>query len=267
MHDGEVKRLLEEYNDEFIKFRRNVEDALENLEFDNFSPSLRKYIADGIKSAAGFEAEAGINGATARMFAQYEDSFTKSIAEVKAKADAMGAFLSLMASTGGGTIEYYEEDGEFYYTDALGSDPIPVSDADIAGIFISAINAEQSTETQIYLKANIIKFGENCSVDDDGNLRVKRIWNNNGTQYYAAVGSIKTGSWGDFGVYYTGSDGSKHYAWRIYQDSDRMLFEIENREIFGYNKIQDKTYPKGVWDFSSCTEVRGLGVVPVFAGE
>lgn len=267
MHDGEVKRLLEEYNDEFIKFRRNVEDVLENLEFDNFSPSLRKYISDGIKSAAGFEAEAGINGATARMFAQYEDNFTKSIAEVKAKADATGAFLSLMASTGGGTIEYYEEDGEFYYTDAAGSDPIPVSDADIAGIFISAINAEQSTETQIYLKANIIKFGENCSVDDDGNLRVKRIWNNNGTQYYAAVGSMETGSWGDFGVYYTGSDGSNHYAWRIYQDSDRMLFEIEDHEIFGYNKNQNKTYPKGVWDFSSCTEVRGLGVVPVFAGE
>ena len=29
--DNEVRKLLEEYNTEFIKFRRNVEDALENI--------------------------------------------------------------------------------------------------------------------------------------------------------------------------------------------------------------------------------------------
>lgn len=260
MHDAEIKRLLEEYNDEFIKFRRNVEDALENLEFENFSPSLQKYISNGIKSAAGFEADAGINGATARMFAQYEDEFTKSIAEVRAKADATGAFLSLMASTGGGQIEYYAEDGEFYYTDADGNE-MPISDADIAGIFISAINSEGGAENRIYLKADVINFGEYASIDSGGNLRLKRLWHTNGSQYYASIGTLETGSWGDFGVYDVNTGIP---AWRIYQDSDRVLFEVENSKILGYNKNQGKTYPFGKWDFSSCEEVRGFGVVPVF---
>ena len=42
--DNEVRKLLEEYNTEFIKFRRNVEDALENIDLDNLSPRVKAYI-------------------------------------------------------------------------------------------------------------------------------------------------------------------------------------------------------------------------------
>ena len=49
---------VSELRDEFIRFRRFMEDAIENIDTDNLSGNLLKIITDSESSSAGFEAAA-----------------------------------------------------------------------------------------------------------------------------------------------------------------------------------------------------------------
>lgn len=95
--DKEVKRLLEDYNTEFVKFRRTVEDALENIDLDNLSPRVKSLLTENGAARAGFETGSTADGAFARMFAEYKTAQAKTLAEFKAEVAATYATASMLA--------------------------------------------------------------------------------------------------------------------------------------------------------------------------
>lgn len=336
--DNETKKLLEDYNAEFIKFRRNVEDALENIDLDNLTPRVRSFITGSGTAEAGFETGSVSGGVYARMFAEfknerekafaefkaevastyatlemlteYETATTKSIADIKSAADenkasisgivewqntttgtisdletdvdnakesiagitqvanASGAFISLFAGTGtlkkDSSGNYAEtENGEYIVIDKDGNE-LPISESDFAGVFVK----KTADDSEILLRAERIKFGDNASVDNDGNLMIKRLLSSGDTaNYYAKIYS----SYGDFGVYESGAPKNatpvnETCLWGLYNTiSDGLSFYTKGMEYLLLKESGGTVTakPKGTWDFSSAT-VSGLGVVPVF---
>lgn len=332
--DNETKKLLEDYNAEFIKFRRNVEDALENIDLDNLTPRVRSFITGSGTAEAGFETGSVSGGVYARMFAEfknerekafaefkaevastyatlemlteYETATTKSIADIKSAADenkasisgivewqntttgtisdletdvdnakesiagitqvanASGAFISLFAGTGtlkkDSSGNYAEtENGEYIVIDKDGNE-LPISKSDFAGVFVK----KTADDSEILLRAERIKFGDNASVDNDGNLMIKRLWSSGDTaNYYAKIYS----SYGDFGVYESGAPKNatpvnESCLWGLYNTiSDGLSFYTKGMEYLLLKESEGvvTVKPKGTWDFSS-SEVSGLVV-------
>lgn len=96
--------------DEFIRFKRYVEDALENLpDMGMTESSVKKLIAKyGETSSAGFEAFADADEAIAKMFAEYKKEINGDIndlqirsSSIEAKADANSASITGLAASVG----------------------------------------------------------------------------------------------------------------------------------------------------------------------
>lgn len=337
--DNEVRNLLEEYNTEFIKFRRNVEDALENIDLDNLSPRVKAYITKSGAARAGFEVGGLSDGAYARMFAEFKNARDKAFAEFKAevsskyatvkmlsdyqtdtsqaiasiqatanahgasisnltewkgtantalenmsgsiqdldtdigvlsasvagvtqRANASGAFIDIFTAAGNGTLKKDADgnyavtaDGEYIFV--KDGAETPISQADVAGLFISEINGGES---EIKLRADRIKLGDGASVDNNGNLRVKRVYSDSSNGFYLKISTV-----GDTGIYqFSSSDtadpSSSDCAFGVRHDvTNAINFYCYGDNFGGYNYNQDKFYPKGVWDFSSA-QVSGLVV-------
>ena len=332
--DNETRKLLEDYNAEFIKFRRNVEDALENIDLDNLTPRVRSFITGSGTAVAGFETGSVSDGAYARMFAEfknerekafaefkaevsstyatlemlteYETETNKSIADIKSAADenkasisgivewqntttgtisdletdvdnakesiagitqmanASGAFISLFAGTGtlkkDSSENYVEtENGEYIVIDKDGNE-LPISESDFAGVFVK----KTADDSEILLRAERIKFGDNVSVDNDGNLMIKRLWSSGDkANSYAKIYS----SYGDFGVYESGAPKNatpvnESCLWGLYNTlADGLSFYTKGKEYLLLKESEGvvTVKPKGTWDFSS-SEVSGLAV-------
>lgn len=259
-YDDDLRKL----RDEFIRFKREVTDTLENLDEGNFSGNMKKLIARLGSSSAGFEAYADAKQAVARMFAEYKTEINKSIASVEAVADANSSKINAIAKYEGDikSIASIEEtadaNGAFIKmlvsAGSTDKNPEDITETEIAGIYISAMNnsAAAQTESTIALNANVIKFGDYASVDDNGSLRIKRLYHYGGNQFYAQVGN-DTGSFADFGVY---DEANGYWAWRFFNNdmaTKVIHLRIYEDDIFGYNGLERKTYPKGAWDFSSCS--------------
>ena len=322
--DNETKKLLEDYNAEFIKFRRNVEDALENIDLDNLTPRVRSFITGSGTAEAGFETGSVSGGVYARMFAEfknerekafaefkaevastyatlemlteYETATTKSIADIKSAADenkasisgivewqntttgtisdletdvdnakesiagitqvanASGAFISLFAGTGtlkkDSSGNYAEtENGEYIVIDKDGNE-LPISKSDFAGVFVK----KTADDSEILLRAERIKFGDNASVDNDGNLMIKRLWSSGDTaNYYVKIYS----SYGDFGVYESGAPKNatpvnESCLWGLYNTiSDGLSFYTKGMEYLLLKESEGvvTVKPKGTWGF------------------
>ena len=288
--DNEVRKLLEEYNTEFIKFRRNVEDALENIDLDNLSPRVKAYITKSGAARAGFEVGGLSDGAYARMFAEFKNARDKAFAEFKAEvsskyatvkmlsdyqtdtskaiagmqatANASGAFIDIFTAAGNGTIKKDADgnyavtaDGEYIFV--KDGAETPISQADVSGLFISELNGGEST---IKLRADRIKLGDGASVDNNGNLRVKRVYSDSSNGFYLKISTV-----GDTGIYqFSASDtadpSSSDCAFGVRHDvTNAINFYCYGDNFGGYNYNQDKFYPKGAWDFSSA-QVSGLVV-------
>ena len=95
--DNDVRKLLEEYNTEFVKFRRDVEDALENIDLDNLTPRVRSFITENGTAKAGFETGSVSDGAYARMFAEFKNAQEKSLAEFKAEVASTYATAEMLS--------------------------------------------------------------------------------------------------------------------------------------------------------------------------
>lgn len=287
MNDRYNADALQKLTDEFIKFKRYVEDALENQQTGLNSSSVKKLIAEyGSTSSAGFDAYADAKKAIAEMFAKFEAEASSTIAEIKVmaennkaeisllsstvsangasiasiqtRADASGAFINLLAYSGNKNIDtskgyYYDGSNDEYVFYDSESKPVRLSSYEFAGIYIEAMNKGTTSElTSVRLNADVIKFGDYASVDDKGSLRIKRLYHYGGNQFYAQVGN-DTGSFADFGVY---DEANGYWAWRFFNNdmtAKVIHLKIYEDDIFGYNGLQKKTYPKGEWDFSSCS--------------
>ena len=210
--DNEVRKLLEEYNTEFIKFRRNVEDALENIDLDNLSPRVKAYITKSGAARAGFEVGGLSDGAYARMFAEFKNARDKAFAEFKAEvsskyatvkmlsdyqtdtskaiagmqatANASGAFIDIFTAAGNGTLKKDADgnyavtaDGEYIFV--KDGAETPISQADVSGLFISELNGGEST---IKLRADRIAFGNDAGVYGDGNLYMSKLFGKSNVQ-------------------------------------------------------------------------------------
>lgn len=339
--DNEVRKLLEEYNTEFIKFRRYVEDTLENIDLDNLSPRVKSYITESGSAKAGFEVGSASDGTYARMFAEFKNARDKAFAEFKAevsekyatlemlaeyetstnqaiasiqatankneasitslvtwqgvtntainnindnikdldtdigrvetsvagitqRANASGAFISLFAGTGtlkkDSSGNYAEtENGEYIVIDKDGNE-LPISESDFAGVFVK----KTADASEVLLRAERIKFGDNASVDNDGNLMIKRLWSSGDTaNYYAKLYS----SYGDFGVYESDAVSSatpinESCLWGLYNTlSDGLIFYTKGKEYMFLNKSGDTVTvkPQGEWNFNNA-DVSGLVV-------
>ena len=93
-YDDDLRKL----RDDFVRFKREVTDTLENLDESNFSGNMKKLIARLGGASAGFEAYADAKQAVARMFAEYKTEINKSIASVEAIADANGASITQLVT-------------------------------------------------------------------------------------------------------------------------------------------------------------------------
>lgn len=337
--DNEVRKLLEEYNTEFTKFRRNVEDTLENIDLDNLSPRVKAYITKSGAARAGFEVGGLSDGAYARMFAEFKNAREKAFAEFKAevsekyatlemlaeyetstnqaiasiqatankneasitslvtwqgvtdtainnindniedldkdigkvetsvagitqRANASGAFIDIFAAAGNGTLKKDTDgnyvttsDGEYIFV--KNGAETAISQADVAGLFISELN---DGESEIKLKADRIKLGDGASVDNNGNLRVKRVYSDSSNGFYLKISTV-----GDTGIYqFSASDtadpSSSDCAFGVRHDvTNAINFYCYGDNFGGYNYNQNKFYPKGAWDFDNA-EVSGLVV-------
>lgn len=364
--DNEVRKLLEEYNTEFIKFRRNVEDALENIDLDNLSPRVKAYITTSGSAKAGFEVGSASDGTYARMFAEFKNARDKAFAEFKAevsekyatlemlseyktstnqaiasiqatankneasitslvtwqgvtdtainnindniedldtdigrvetsvagitqRANASGAFIDIFAAAGNGTLKKDTDgnyvttsDGEYIFVkDGVET---PISQADVAGLFISELN---DGESEIKLKADRIKLGEDAGVYGDGNLYLCKLFGpsnvasgNYPGQFYLEVDSSFNFSEDSVGAdmlmksvssidSYTGTEavmyGFRYGSTKGNEGTSSVNFVVATdtaggeKSVIGYNYNQDKVYPKGTWDFDNA-EVSGLVV-------
>lgn len=315
--DNEVRKLLEEYNTEFIKFRRNVEDALENIDLDNLSPRVKAYITKSGAARAGFEVGGLSDGAYARMFAEFKNARDKAFAEFKAEvsskyatvkmlsdyqtdtskaiagiqatANASGAFIDIFTAAGNGTLKK-DADGNYAVTE--GGEYIfvkdgaetPISQADVAGLFISELNGGEST---IKLRADRIAFGNDAGVYGDGNLYMSKLFGKSNVQsgnypgqFYLEVDSSFNFSEDSVGAdmlmksvssidSYTGTEavmyGFRYGSTKGNEGTSSVNFVVSTstdgseKSVIGYNYNQDKVYPKGAWDFSSA-QVSGLAV-------
>ena len=100
---------VSELRDEFIQFRRFMEDAIENIDTDNLSGNLLKIITDSESSSAGFEAAASELGAYSRMFAEYKNETNKALAEIISAADSQSAKIKALTEW---QSEFVSENGD-----------------------------------------------------------------------------------------------------------------------------------------------------------
>lgn len=274
--------------DKFIRFKRYVEDALENLDVNNFADEAWKKMVTkfGDVSSAGFEAYADAEKAIARMFAEYKKDVSNSLASIEAIADANSSKINAIVQYKGDieNIASIEEtadaNGAFIkmlVSAGSNKDPSDVIAPDIAGIYITAMN---NNSTEIKLSAKVIQLGDNANVDANGNFYAKKLWGDSSGDavidgvFYPGFFYTEIGSGGFVNDMLVGANlfvkdynenimyGFEHKVTEG-EEADSVNFIAGGKPTWGYNYVQRKLYPKGVWDFSSCS-VEGLGLVPVF---
>lgn len=104
---------------------------------------------------------------------------------------------------------------------------------------------------------------------DTDNLSCTRLYSPISDAYYAKVYS----NVGDFGLYSkfaadNASVSDTNCVWGIYNNVDAVNFYCYGKNYLGYNRNVNKVYPKGEWDFGSCTVSNlnggGSGGIAVF---
>ena len=199
--------------------------------------------AKGYAENAGNDAENAAKGYTDGKVTELSESFT----EIEQKADANGAFIKLMVGQAvklvGGDLKGVDDNQV-------------VTSASAADFVMEAANGEST----IKLRADRIKLGDGASVDNNGNLRVKRVYSDSSNGFYLKISTV-----GDTGIYqFSASDtadpSSSDCAFGVRHDvTNAINFYCYGDNFGGYNYNQDKFYPKGAWDFSSA-QVSGLVV-------
>ena len=222
------------------------ENAAELIEIAEWKGTKYQTFAEGLEAAEAAAKDAA-KGYTDGKVTELSESFT----EIEQKADANGAFIKLMVG----------QAVKLVGSDLKGMDDNQVvTSASAADFVMEAANGEST----IKLRADRIKLGDNASVDNDGNLMIKRLWSSGDTaNYYAKLYS----SYGDFGVYE--SDAPKNAApvnesclWGLYNTlSDGLIFYTKGKEYMFLNKSGNTVTvkPQGEWNFNNA-DVSGLVV-------
>lgn len=242
---------------------------------------------ENVRSIASIKQQADNNRSDIVILSSRIANTQSSLASVQTRADASGAFINLLAYSGNKNIDtskgyYYDKDNDEYVFYDFEGEPVSISSYEFAGIYIEAMNnGATSGLTSVRLNADVIKFGDYASVDNYGNFYAKRLWgDSSGTAtidsitypgfFYAEIGSGGFNSANQLvgaNLYVKDYEGNIMYGFQHKftegEDADSVNFIAGGASVWGYNYGQYKLYPKGTWNFSSCS-VEGLGLVPVF---
>ena len=164
-----------------------------------------------------------------------------------------------------GGIKLTATDGEKTSTLTMTHDGAEIASAEIKFTGVVTFNDLKKTDGSTVIDGSCIKTGfissDRIETEGLGCTKIHEVGKENGV--YASINS----SYGDFGLYsgsVTDPNPRKNGIWGFYNTTgDALNFYVYGDNYLGYNYTQEKAYPKGKWDFSSCT-VLNLGVVPVF---
>ena len=261
---------------QLVTWQGNIDTSINDLQ-----------LRDGTlaESISKIEQTANGNGATIASLVEWKGDAQKSAASIEQVADAIGAFVSMLAVAspfGIDTSKGYKYDAvenKYIFKNGNGED-VEVYSADFAGIYISAMNNNYS---EIRLNADVIKFGDYAGVDSIGNFYSKKLFGSASGEYidgnniypgffYAEVDS--GGFTEDNKLYgadfyiksvipFYGTEGTViygfHYGTTPGETSESINFVIGEqgtsnvKSVWGYNYGKNAFFPKGVWDFSSCS--------------
>ena len=154
---------------------------------------------------------------------------------------------------------YWHYDGEKWQSGANGN---------FGSVFKQTANGFE-LDGKVKISGDLITDGT-ISADriDTDNLSCTKLYSPEG-EYYAKVWSRT----GDFGLYSpfaarNATPIDSTCIWGVYNNVDAVNFYINGVNYLGYNLNVNKVYPKGEWDFSSCTVTNlnggGSGGVAVF---
>nr|DAV41541.1 MAG TPA: putative nucleic-acid-binding protein [Caudoviricetes sp.] len=154
---------------------------------------------------------------------------------------------------------YWHYDGEKWQSGANGN---------FGSVFKQTANGFE-LDGKVKISGDLITDGT-ISADriDTDNLFCTKLYSPEG-EYYAKVWSRT----GDFGLYSpfaarNATPIDSTCIWGVYNNVDAVNFYINGVNYLGYNLNVNKVYPKGEWDFSSCTVTNlnggGSGGVAVF---
>lgn len=160
--------------DEFARFKKDVLDRLENIDYDNFSPNAKKLIAESAKGRAGFEAFADDTSSVARMFAEYD----KALAKVEAIANNSGASI-VQFSQRVSDLESSYSQIETSATNAAASASLAASYASQAASSVASIS-ERVDANGAFISLMASASNGRLKVDENG----KPIVNSDGSYTY-----------------------------------------------------------------------------------
>lgn len=142
--------------------------------------------------------------------------------------------------------------GEYYYYNWL-SETWELYPADgIKTMFVQTVDGFELTG-DVYINGDMITSG---TISGD-RLKADVLFSRNADGYFAKM----NGQFGDFGIYQNVGDidnvrpTDDSCFFGIYSDITAINFCTYGHNWLGYNAFQNKAYPKGTWDFSSCNVI------------
>ena len=266
-----LRAKVQEQEDSLAWLKRIFEDALQNIDFDNFSGSFRK-------EAENFKSEFSM---TAKEIKLSVSALGESMSELSVQADKIysrvtktitTSFTLNEMPTAGNTSDVEktmvcEYEGARYYFNDLMGEWQEYPDDGLKTYF------EQNADGFYYLGG--VKIDGSLIVSDSitadkintANLHAERLYSSISDNYYAKVYS----SGGDFGLYHSdapenATPNTARCVWGVYNGGLNIGLYANGEEYLNYSLVADTVYPKGSWDFSSCTVNWGTNrPVAVFA--
>lgn len=259
-----LRAKVQEQEDDLARLKRIFEDALQNIDFDNFSGSFRK-------EAENFKSEFSM---TAKEIKLSVSALGENMSELSVQADKIYSRVTKTITTSFTLYEMptadntsdlektmvCEYEGVRYYFNDLMGEWQEYPDDGLRTYF------EQNADGFYYLGG--VKIDGSLIVSDSitadkinaTNLHAERMYNTASTNFYASVNSM----WGDFGIFSGGvleepkTVRDSSCVWGVYQsdlETNVINMYASGNNYFGYNAPNQIAYPKGKWSFGRCTVV------------
>lgn len=251
IEDMDFKQLrakVQEQEDTIARLKRTFEDAILNIDFDNFSGTFRK-------EAENFRSEFSMTAKEIKMSVSALDG---NLAELSIRADKISSRVTksinlefVSSEDPNERVDLTEEqrgmlclyNDTYYYYDNFEEKWLPYTEGGLTTYF------EQRGDI-FYLKGNV-KVDGNTWIE--GNVKARRLYSPDYDNYYAKVYSNQ----GDFGLYHedapeNASPLSESCVWGIYNGGLNVSMYANGEEYLTYGLVSNKVFPKGNWDFSLC---------------
>ena len=247
---------------------------------DSISASVEKYSGEILalstkitQTAESIRLEA--NKYTDEKFAEFEinaDGISASVKRAFQNPEIVSDFDSVSIPDKN-TVYYSKADKKKHYYNSI-TNAWESTDSDgISSLFTQTPDGFK-LDGSVKISGDVITSGT-VSADriDADSLRIRKLYENRNDLKDGAFAKINS-EYGDFGIYLPPKDGTgeadnpteNDCVFGIYISdplTQPINFYSHGKNFFGYSNAQEKSYPKGTWDFSSC-DVTGLSAVARF---